>query len=82
LRQSLIEPQHLGGEVFEVGSLTRKISPADADQGAEDERQQKADQPRDLAYHAFRLACLVFRRKVLLQREPGVARDHEQHENK
>ena len=47
----------------------------------EDQREKKADQPRDLADDGFRLARLVLIDEPRLQREPGIAGDHEQDEN-
>jgi hypothetical protein len=56
LRQRLIEPQDLGGEILQVRPLRREIGPADANKGSQDQRKKKADQPRNLADHGFRVA--------------------------
>ena len=82
LPERLIEPQDLGGEILEVRPLSREIPPAHANEGSEDQREKKADQPRDLADHGFRLARLVLIDEPRLQSEAGVAGDHEQDENK
>jgi hypothetical protein len=81
LPERLIQPQDLGGEIFQVRPLRREIAPAHADEGSEDQREEKADQPRNLAHHGFRVACLVLIHEPRLQSQPGVAGDHEQDEN-
>src|ERR1700677_4220241 len=81
LPERLVEPQDLGREIFQVGPLGREIGEAHADQGAQNQREKKADQPRNLADYSLRLACLVFLLELCLQSQPGVAGDHEQDEN-
>ena len=82
LPERLIEPQNLGGEILEIRPLSREIPPAHANEGSEDQCEKKADQPRDLADHRFGVARLVLIHEPRLQREPGIASDHEQDENK
>ena len=81
LRERLIQPQDLGGEILHVGPLSRIIGKADADEGSKDQRQEKADQPGNLADHGLRLAGLVVRQEPRLQSEAGKAGGHEQDEN-
>jgi len=81
LSERLIEPQDLGGEILQIRPLGREIGPADANERSQDQREKKADQPRDLADHGFRLARLVLIDELCLQSEAGIAGDHEQDEN-
>jgi hypothetical protein len=81
LGERLVEPQNLSGKSFKIRSLAREIAPADANERPQDQSEKKADQPRDLADHGFRLARLVLIDELRLQSEAGIAGDHEQNED-
>jgi hypothetical protein len=81
LRERLIEPQNLGGEVLQIGSLGRVISVTDANERAQNQREQQGEQSRHLTDDALRLARLVRGREPCLRVQPSVTGSHEQNEN-